>query len=638
MKKSKNDYTEVSTDQINDLTHVLKEMIAAEKSKPQPNQQWLKAFETLIPLVKSYLFIVNLLASKKTKLKTLKRLIFGSTSEKKGRGEPEGNGGAPSAGGGSTPPSPPSKDLSTEDQSKNPEDKSDVPSPEDKSKDPGDDPGKKKRIGGGGKNGHDAYTGASEIHCPLCEGTRPGDICPECNNSKLYSKPAVTSVRLIGSAPVEALKFIQERAGCVCGAEFLAPAPVAYKDLLHGPKYSASALSAMIHQKYDLGVPYGALAKLQQNVGIPLPATTQSNQIRDNIGPLISVFEVLERMGINMDLVGYDDTPIKILEGRLKKDGSKSIIGYGSVFVCSNIDGQEKIVLYRLDWEHAGKYLMRLLALRDTDRSQLIGACDGALAYEKGQQKTMAVNCNSHSRRKFVLHDPDEVDFFCNFIIGRYKSVYKFEKECHALGMTALERRDYHAKHSTSPMEDIRKMCEFITSMPDSLNLSKLREELQIPEYLIPSGPNSDLYKYAQYILKRWNALSAFTVVPGAPVDTNWVEIKIKAIIEIRKKGLFFKTLQSALVSGKILSVIETAQENGVNSVEYVEFLLTYSEEVLKAPENFLPWNYQAHFLYADYKRSQHDKIKQSWPSPPEMMPGRGYHSSVRPEAQSESS
>ncbi len=50
MKKSRNDYTEVSTDQINDLTHVLKEMIPAEKSKAQLNQQWLKAFETLIAL------------------------------------------------------------------------------------------------------------------------------------------------------------------------------------------------------------------------------------------------------------------------------------------------------------------------------------------------------------------------------------------------------------------------------------------------------------------------------------------------------------------------------------------------------------------------------------------------------------
>jgi hypothetical protein len=427
---------------------------------------------------------------------------------------------------------------------------------------------------------------------------KPGDICPECKEHKLYEMPPITKVKLIGSAPVQAIKFILERSGCVCGTTFSGEVPAEFGELEKGPKFSPSAMASIIHQKVDLGVPYGALAALQKNVGVPVPASTLVNKIQENEEAILAVSDVLEKQGANRDLIGFDDTKIKILEGRIMEDGKKSIQGQGSAFFCNNIDQKNPIILYRFDFEHAGKYIMNLSKLRVDDLPPPNYLCDGLLCYEAYTDDGVLNNCNAHSRRKFFLYDPKATNHFCTLIVNFYKEIYKNNKFCKELKRSPEERQIYHATHSAGPLGKIKLTCQFITSPPDDPSLPDLRKKLNLPEYIIPSPPNSDLHDYGKYVLRRWEALTNFTRIPGIPLDTNYVEIKIKAIIEIRVKGLFFKTLKSAIRTGKILSVIETAKENGINSFAYFEFLIRHKEEVKKAPEHFLPWNYQEHILF----------------------------------------
>jgi len=542
-------------------------------------------------------------------LKRLKSMLFGKKNEKSPKAPDSGKGpdGTDSGenGNGSNPP------IGQPSQGKTPspleQTGMEQPSKEDK----------KKRRGGGGRNGHESYTGATEIHCPLCPENRPGEICPSCGRHKLYSLPALATIRLIGSAPVQALKFLLDRAGCICGAIFTGQVPEPYQELHQGPKVSPSALSAIIHQKYDLGGSFGSLDELQKNVGVPLPATTQANKIKENMGPIRAVYGCLEKQGANMDLIGMDDTKIRILEGRITREGKKSINGHGSVYVCNNVDDKKTIVLYRLDFNHAGKYLLNLLELREPGLPLLNVLCDGLLSYESSMKKGVkGHNCNIHGRRPFFLDDPEGKDFFCSSIISCYQIIYKNEKFCRENHLSSKDRQEYHAQNSRAALKTIIRICLFITSSPNSPSLGRLRDQLNIPHYLIPSEPNSDMYKNARYILDRWKKLTNFTRIPGIPIDTNYIERKIKAIIEIRLKGLFFKTLESALAAGIILSVLETAKENGANSFDYFRFLLEHPDEVEKAPEYFLPWNYQAHRLYT---------IKRPLPTLPERRPERGY-------------
>ncbi len=622
-KKTDEDYTDISTEDINSVIGVLRS--AARKAAEDSDVKTARLFELAITAVNSYLHLVSLIQLKKTKLKTLRRLLFGSKSERSPKdnnnSDPEGvtpdksdddnnneGGSAPNTPGATTNNVP--NDGSAP-STQGPDDNKDIYPPSEE-----------KRKGGGGKNGHEAYSGSTEIRCPLCESKSPGSICPECNKHKLYTLPEVTTIRLMGSAPVTALKFIQERSGCTCGMQYLGDPPSIYEDILYDKKYSPSALSSIIHQKFDLGVPYGALGTYQENLGIPLPASTQSNKIREVEYVFSSIFERIQQIAANMDLVGFDDTGVKILEGRENKDGEKSIKGHGSVFVCSNIDNEKVVVLYYLNFDHAGKELLKFLNHRSEDSAPMISICDGLGSYETpvAQSKVEGCNCNTHARRKFFLYD--ENDFLCNIIIESYKVIYKNEKKCKELDYNATARMEYHAKNSTDALDNIYDTCKFITLPPNSSELLGLREKLNIPEYVIPSEPNSDLNTYGKYVLKRWKELTNFIKIPGVPLDTNYVERMVKSIIEVRKKGLFFKTLNSAINAGKILSVLETAKINKVNSFDYVEFLLTHPEEASKNPSIFLPWNYQANRLYS---------VKKPLTILPEMMPSYNHRSSVAP-------
>jgi len=619
VSKNKQKTPETTPEEISSTRNILATILAKNSTTVEINEQTSRALRLALGIIDSYLYLLNLLGGKTTTIKKLKRLIFGNKSEKSKKGDDNSGGGGQGnsgnsssgpmiSGEGSTGPNNPPLGGENRTQGVNPNNV-------------GEQKKKKKRTGGNGRHGHDDYTGATVIKCPLCETEMPGAICPACGEHKLYSLPSISSIRLIGAAPVLGVKFEQDRSGCVCGAIFYGKAPAGYEDLFTDKKYTPSALSSMLHQKYDLGVPFGALSTYQSKFGIPLPASTQANKINDCLAPIEAIFNELIRLGANMDCIGFDDTPIKILEGRITEEGNKSLKGHGSVFICKNIDRDQAIVLFFLDFNHAGKSFLKILQKRQQDCPPLICICDGLPSYESyvEEDNIIGCNCNVHARRQFFDHDPKEEDLYCSLIVGQYRTVYKNEKFCVEQKMSAVQRQEYHAANSTKAMETIEAVCQLITESPDSPNVNILREQLKLPEYAGPSAPNSDLYGYADYVLSRWTNLTNFLTVPGVPLDTNYVERMVKAIIDVRKKSFFFKTVKSAQDAGKVMSVIETATISGADSNDFMKFVLEHPQEVIESPGLFLPWNYQAHHLY---------KVKQPFAILPGMMPPGGPRSS----------
>ena len=71
-------------------------------------------------------------------------------------------------------------------------------------------------------------------------------------------------------------------------------------------------------------------------------------------------------------------------------------------------------------------------------------------------------------------------------------------------------------------------------------------------------------------------------------------------IIRIRKASMFHKSEQSAEVYATLLSIIQTAIDNDLNPVDYLTDLLTYSDQIIKEPEQWLPWNYKVASNYKE--------------------------------------
>ena len=106
--------------------------------------------------------------------------------------------------------------------------------------------------------------------------------------------------------------------------------------------------------------------------------------------------------------------------------------------------------------------------------------------------------------------------------------------------------------------------------------------------------PNSSLGKAFNYWLKRWDSMTRYLTVAGAPLDNSCIEQVLKKAILFRKNCLFHKTESSARVSSHLMSVINTALEAGANPIEYLVALIENEELVLKEPELWMPWNYTA--------------------------------------------
>ena len=80
----------------------------------------------------------------------------------------------------------------------------------------------------------------------------------------------------------------------------------------------------------------------------------------------------------------------------------------------------------------------------------------------------------------------------------------------------------------------------------------------------------------------------------GVPLDNNVVERALKRAIVHRKNSLFYKTLNGAKAGDLFMSLIYTAEVNGVNPFEYLTALLRHPLELPERPSEWMPWNFHS--------------------------------------------
>ncbi|MFZ7112852.1 MAG: IS66 family transposase [Desulfatiglandales bacterium] len=181
-------------------------------------------------------------------------------------------------------------------------------------------------------------------------------------------------------------------------------------------------------------------------------------------------------------------------------------------------------------------------------------------------------NCMALARRQFVEiinSFPDE----CAYMIKRLGKVYYHEAMAREQKMADEERLAWHKRLSTPIMDELELWCE-----------------KQIDEKIVE--PNSGLGKAIKYMQKRWDKLTRFLNIPGAPLDNNICERALKYAICNRKNALFYKTQRGAYVGDLFMSLIHTCQLEGINPLKYLAWLLKNVKQLEKSPEGFMPWNY----------------------------------------------
>jgi transposase len=236
------------------------EQLESLLSRMEEGQLTAEDVETLRAALQSYLYVTQLIDQKSTTIARLRKLLFGAETEKTAAvtGRPAESpwtagttelGSPGEAGGGG------------------------AKKPREKPK-------------GHGRNGADDYPGATRVPH---ETLGAGDPCPSCERGTLYGQPRGGIVlRFTGQPPVQVTVYELEKLRCgLCGEVFTAQLPEA----AGLDKYDPTVASMIVLLKYGNGLPFNRLDGLQENLGMPLPSSTQWDIVAEAYPQIQPVYE-----------------------------------------------------------------------------------------------------------------------------------------------------------------------------------------------------------------------------------------------------------------------------------------------------------------------------------------------------------
>jgi transposase len=430
--------------------------------------------------------------------------------------------------------------------------------------------GQKPKPPGHGRNGAEAYRNAQRVQVPHAT-LQHGDRCPGCLKGKVYEQREPRQlVRIVGRAPLTATVYQLQTLRCnLCGEIYGADVPEGVGE----DKYDESAAAMVAQLKYGTGMPFYRLEDLENNLGIPLPASTQWEIVEEAAELIKPARDELIREAAQGEVLHNDDTSMKVLSLRraiTEEAGERT--GIFTSGVVSTAEGR-KIALFFTGRQHAGENLADVLKRRAAELPMPIQMSDALARNAPKPIKLLVGNCLAHGRRQFVQITPNFPEP-CRHVLEALGEVYHNDQQARERGLSRIERLRFHQEHSKPIMDDLHQWLE-----------------TQVMENKVE--PNSGLGRAISYMLRHWQALTLFLREPGAPLDNNLVERALKKAILHRKNSLFYKTLNGAEVGDLYMSVIHTCELNDVNPFEYLTELQRHAGELAVNPADWMPWHYR---------------------------------------------
>jgi hypothetical protein len=341
-----------------------------------------------------------------------------------------------------------------------------------------------------------------------------------------------------------------------------------------GPeKYDETTAAMIALLKYGSGMPFYRLEKLEQALGIPLPASTQWEIVEDQAEVIRAARDELIRQAAQGEVLYNDDTGMRVL--RLAREPSDDRTGVFTSGIVSTQEGR-RIALYFTGRQHAGENLRDVLQHRTADLARPLQMCD-ALSRNTpkltdGAQILLA-HCLAHGRRQFV-EVAANFPAACRYVLETLGGVYKNDAEAREGKLTPAERLAFHQQHSGPVMEHLHQWLEAQFALKQV-------------------EPNSGLGKAITYLLRHWKGLTAFLREAGAPLDNNLCERALKRAVLHRKNALFYRTLHGAEAGDLFMSLIHTCELAGANPFDYLTQLQRHASELAANPSAWMPWNYR---------------------------------------------
>ena len=251
----------------------------------------------------------------------------------------------------------------------------------------------KTKIPGHGRNGAAEYRDARRL-VVLHTTLQAGDRCPGCLKGKLYEQQEPRRlVRIVGQAPLRATVYELQRLRCnLCGEVYSAEEPEGVGE----EKYDESAAAMIAQLKYGTGVPFYRQEQLGNNLGIPLPASTQWEIVEEAAELIKPARDELIREAAGGEVLHNDDTHMKVLglQRTIAKEGGERTGIFTSGIVATRAG--RKIALFFTGRQHAGENLADVLKQRAAELPVPIQMSDALSRNAPKSINVLVAHCIAH--------------------------------------------------------------------------------------------------------------------------------------------------------------------------------------------------------------------------------------------------
>ena len=427
-----------------------------------------------------------------------------------------------------------------------------------------------------------------EIICPVEESER---FCDWCNAEMIpvTSKFVREEIR-ITPAKVERIHYMQEVLMCPeCHKDHDGSfkSGIVPKSLFPHSPASASSVAYVIFDKGFMGLPYYRMESAFKQLGAKINRETLANWcILATKKYLLPVFVRLHEEMLKRDIIHADETTCQVL----REDGKEAQSTSYMWIYSSGTDGLPGIVLYEYQPGRSGVYPQKFL---DGFHGKL--QCDGYQGYNKVEDVQL-ICCSAHARRKFYEALP----------AGKKKTIK-------LLDVNSSEA----IKEPEIPQTDLEKYIpaeigvayfnklfylerEFKELSPEERQKKRIEQEVSVWEnffgWLGTLNPTkgSKLEKAVNYAQNHKDTLQGYLQDGRCELSNNRAERNAKSYAIGRKNSLFHTSVNGAVASSVIYSLVETAKANNLNVFQYIYILLLYMpgcKNRSEGIEQLMPWS-----------------------------------------------
>ena len=396
-------------------------------------------------------------------------------------------------------------------------------------------------------------------------------ICERCGSAmvKVGEEFVRTEVQFI-PASLKVIDHYRETYECrACrkkGTPYMEKSPVPCPPVMHSLA-SASTISWLIHQKFELGIPLYRQEKEWETLGLSLSRATMSNWLlavyRDWLSHVVGH---LKQELLKQEYLHIDETRVQVLKEPGRKNTSDS---YMWVY-CSIRDCKQPVRYFEYQPGRGGKYPEEFLK----GYTGYIHT-DAYSGYNRVKGVTRCL-CYTHLRRAFVdalpkdIHGP-EASKPAEAVL-RLNKLFEMEKELDGL-----------------PPEQKKK--ERLTREKPLLEAFWSWAEISSAGEL----PKSKLHTAFHYALNNRQEFFNYLEDGNCSISNSLAENCIRPFVIGRKNWLFAGSPKGAAASAGIYTLVETAKANGLDAMKYIKYILSDmpGSTFLENPEyldDYLPW------------------------------------------------